>query len=79
MGHVRIRFRPDKADINKPAVQGVLAVELTASILELANLRRYDGAILAICPPQAPLMGLRIVLDADQVFWIDVPDRQSCQ
>src|ERR1700683_2296490 len=61
MGRHRIGFRPDEADIDKFSIQRVLSVELAPAILELADLRRDHGAVLAVRPVQAPLLGLRVV------------------
>jgi hypothetical protein len=48
VGQIRGGVRPNKSNKDSFAIPFVLAVKLTASILELANLRWVDGAVLAI-------------------------------
>lgn len=66
--HIRVGVRPDKSNLDQFAVEGVLAVKLAASIFELADLGRDDGAILAVGPIETPLVSLWIVGAQGQTF-----------
>ncbi len=61
MGRIRGGVCPNKSNKDSFAIQCVLAEKLTASILELADLGWVDGAVLAVGPIEAPLVGLGIV------------------
>ena len=61
MRRIRGGVRPNKPNKDSLAIQCVLGEELTASILEFADLGREDGATLAVGPIEAPLVGLGIV------------------
>lgn len=68
MGRIRGHARPNKSHKDAFAIKGILGVELTASVLELAYLGWNHGAILAVGPIEAPLVGLRIVRTQGQTF-----------
>src|SRR5262249_4922332 len=60
---------PNVANKDSPAVQSILAIELTPAVFELADIwRQTERAILAICPIETPLMGLGIVQTKSQAF-----------
>ena len=61
MGLSRGGVGPNKPNQDAFPVQHVLRVELTPSILKLADLGRVERTTLAIGPVEAPLVGLRIV------------------
>src|SRR6266404_7296092 len=61
VGCVRGGVRPNKSNQDNFALPCVLGVKLTASILELADLRRVNSAVLAVGPIESPLVGLGIV------------------
>ena len=71
MGRIRGHVRPNKSNQDNFAVDFVLRVELAASILEFADLRRIQNSDLAVGPIEAPLVSLRIVETQRQAF--DVP------
>src|SRR5246127_2094972 len=59
---VRAGLGPNEANIDKLVVQCVCAVELAASVLELADLRtRVHGTVFAVGPIDTPLVRLRVV------------------
>src|SRR5580692_7684348 len=61
-------IRPKKSNQDHFAINRILSVELAASILEFADLRRVQNANLAVGPIQPPLVGLRIVQPHGQTF-----------
>src|ERR1700722_10886153 len=61
MRHLRVGLRPDESNKNHFAVQCVLRVKLTLSILEPSDLGRYENAILAVGPGEVPLLSFGIV------------------
>src|ERR1700677_2164421 len=58
---VRRDVRPDTADQNGLAVEGVLGEEFAATLFERANGGRIQNAGLAVDKRLTPLMGLRVV------------------
>src|ERR1700722_9456761 len=75
MRHLRVSLRPNKSNNNHSAVQCVLRVELTRSILEPSDLRRNEQAVLAGGPCEVPLVGFRIV--GAQREPLDVPGSRA--
>src|SRR6516162_1087167 len=68
MGRVRSHARPVEPHKDAFAIQCVLGVKLTASFLELTDLRYNHDAILAVGPIESPLTRLRIVQTQGQSF-----------
>src|SRR5580692_5953395 len=68
MGRICGGVGPNKTNKDAFSIQRVLGVELTPSILKLADLGRQDGAALAVGPVEAPLVRLRIVETKGQAF-----------
>src|SRR6267154_843357 len=61
MRHLRLGLRPNKSNKDHFAVQCVLRVKLTRSILEPPDLWRDEQAVLAVGPCEIPLMSFGIV------------------
>src|ERR1700746_554587 len=61
MRHLRVGLRPNESNNNHSAVQRVLRVELTRSILEPPDLWRNEQAVLAVGPCEVPLVSFGIV------------------
>ena len=76
MGRVRRHVRPGITNQDGLAIDRVLGEKFPASILEFANLRRVNDAILAVGPIKSPLVRLRIVRTQRQPF--DVAGRALC-
>src|SRR6266511_3994138 len=70
----RSGIRPNESNKDKLAIQCVLAVKLTASILEFADLGWEDRTTLAVGPVEAPLVGFGIVQTQGETF-----DVASCR
>src|SRR6516162_2711761 len=58
---IRGGIRPDKSNVDGPALPKLLVIKLTASILELADHRLFYRAVLAVGPIDTPLVDLVIV------------------
>src|SRR5580704_16505650 len=61
MRHLCVSLRPNESNNDHSAVQRVLSVELTRSILEPSDLRGNEQAVLAVGPCEVPLVSLGIV------------------
>src|SRR6201999_2531491 len=61
VGGGRRHLRPDEADQDVAAVDGVRGVELADAVLELADLGDVEPADLLVRPVDAPLMGHWVV------------------
>ncbi len=71
---------PDEADVDHATVNGVLSVELPASVLELADLGCWiDEAVGTVGPVDAPLAGFRIVEPGGQSLDVNVLRRSVHQ
>lgn len=69
VGGVLGHFRPDVANEDHSAVEGVLGEEFTASVLELADIgRAAQTSLFAVGPVQAPLAGFRVIKTKSQTF-----------
>ena len=67
-GEFVVRLVLDKSNQDGLAIDRVLGEELTASILEFADLRRVQDANFLVGPIQPPLVRLRIVETQSQTF-----------
>jgi hypothetical protein len=68
VGRIGRGIGPDESNQSRFAIQCVGAEKLAASVLELADLGWEDGATLAVCPIEAPLLGLRIEETKGETF-----------